>query len=432
MMCVDSRAAGHARARVRGRAVVLLTVAALLGGCHDSDTSFIAGDLVDEDTPADLKRAVVALMPSLQRLSGLDQVETLRLRRQSRADARGYVEQRLAQDLPPDLLDAVRRTYVALGMVPDTLDLHALLLDLYTEQVLGYYDPRTKTMYVVEGADTESLRPVLAHELVHALQDQHAPLDSLVSRERGNDRQTAAHAALEGHAMMVMFAVLAEQASGRRVDPTALPSPAAELGPAVAAQNEQFPVFRRAPLVIRETMLFPYLRGADFVHQLWLARAPQDRYPAPLDSLLPQSTEQIMEPARFLAARDAPVELVLQPSGEGTVLHSDNLGQLETMIFLETHLGAAARTAAAGWGGDRYVLVTDAAGRDVLFWASVWDSASDADRFAAAAERAAARRSERRVEIQRVEVDGRPGVVVVDAPAGGETLLQPHVSVLRN
>src|SRR5690606_21291501 len=135
--------------------------------------------------------------------------------------------------------------------------------------VLGYYDPGERTLFVVSGAAVSDLQPVIAHELVHALQDQHTNLDSLIAGERGNDRQTAAHAAMEGHAMLVMFTVLAEQASGRTVDPASLPNPAIELGPAMEAQNSEFPVFRNAPAVIRETLLFPYLRGVDFVHTLW-------------------------------------------------------------------------------------------------------------------------------------------------------------------
>src|SRR5690606_21489386 len=105
-----------------------------------------------------------------------------------------YVEAQLTDEMPPEELEGVHATYALLGLIPDTLDLRALLLDLYTEQIVGYYDPETKTLYAVEGVQREALRPVLAHELVHALQDQHANLDSLISRERGNDRQVAAQA----------------------------------------------------------------------------------------------------------------------------------------------------------------------------------------------------------------------------------------------
>jgi uncharacterized protein YbdZ (MbtH family) len=375
--------------------------------------------LADEASPPELVRMVHGMMPRIERLSGLDRIGVLRLRLQSRSAARQYVEQRLDTELPPARLEGIRRTYVALGLLPDTLDLRALLLDLYTEQVLGYYDPRAGTLYVLEGEDLVALRPVLAHELVHALQDQHTNIDSLVAKERGNDRQTAAHAALEGHAMLVMFALLAEEASRRDIDPASLPNPADELGPALAAQNEEFPVFRRAPAVIRETLLFPYVRGADFVHQLWRSMSPSERYPAPIDTLLPQSTAQVMRPLeRFIQQRGDPIEVKLDaPPAGWRVLHEDTFGQLETAIFLDEHLGEAARASAHGWAGDRYMLVADPSGAEVLHWVSAWESEAEANRFAATVRAAAGRRTGRRVTVTREDADGSAVVRITDADA---------------
>ncbi|HEX2167608.1 MAG TPA: hypothetical protein VHG09_10295, partial [Longimicrobiales bacterium] len=376
--------------------------------------------VVDAEAPDDLAEAVEQMMPALERLSGLDRLETLRVRRQSREGARAYVEHRLNEEMSPAERDAVRRTYVALGLLPDTLDLDALLLDLYTEQVIGYYDPSQRTLFVVSGESVNDIQQVVAHELVHALQDQHTDLDSLIAGERGNDRQTAAHAAMEGHAMLVMFALLAEQAARTTVDPAALPNPAAELGPALEAQNSDYPVFRRAPRVIRETLLFPYLAGVDFVHTLWSSLRPLTRYPAPIDSLLPQSTEQVMEPAdHFITRRDEPVRVTVgDPPAGWRSDREDEFGQLETAIFLEQHLGEAARAAADGWGGDRYALLVDRQGSNVLYWRSVWDSPEAADRFAAAVKRAAEVRPDRDVSVDRADIGGKAGVRVIDAPAG--------------
>lgn len=417
--------------RVQRRSTALLRLlcgiaVALPVACADEQPpreGAVSGDpaaIVDAQTPQDLAAVVERLMPSLERISGLDRRETLSVRRQSREGARAYVAARLDEEMPPVEREAIRRTYVALGLLPDTLDLDALLLDLYTEQVLGYYDPGERTLFVVSGADVAELEPVITHELVHALQDQHTDLDSLMAGDRGNDPQTAAHAAMEGHAMLVMFTVLAEQATGRVVDPAALPNPAIELGPAMEAQNSEFPVFRRAPKVVRETLLFPYLRGVDFVHTLWRARRPLRRYPAPLDSLLPQSTEQVLHPEQhFIGRRDAPIDVTLDDIPRGwRVVREDGLGELETAIFLEQHLGADARAAAEGWGGDRYALITDPAGGDVLYWLTVWDSAGAAARFARAVEEAAALRTSRQVSVQEAELDGRAAVRVIDAPAG--------------
>jgi len=413
-----------------------LTLSLLLCACgggapaQQRTTQDVDTMIVDAASPPALARQARELMPQLERLSGLDRRETLRVRVQDRAAAREYVTRRLAEEMPPEVREGVRRTYVALGLLPDTLDFEALLLDLYTEQVLGYYDPTSETMFVVDGADEDALGPVLAHELVHALQDQHTNLDSLIAPARGNDRQVAAHAAMEGHAMLVMLAVLTEQASGRVIDPAELPDPAQELGPAVAAQNDQFPVFRSAPRIIRETLLFPYLGGAGFVHALWRSRAPMDRYPAPIDSLLPQSTEQVMRPRdRFLARRDEPAELTWSAVPDGmTRIREDNLGQLETAVFLAQHLGDGARSRADGWNGDRYLLLQGERG-DVLYWASVWESGAAADAFADGVRRTASRRTGRTVHVERGEIGGQPGVLVVDAAAGVDAAALPRPAV---
>jgi hypothetical protein len=412
------------------RRSVLCALCMLLAACG-RDATTDATRLTDADTPPDLARQVAELLPALERLSGLDRRETLRVRRQDRDAARAYVRARLDEELPPQERESLRRTYVMLGLLPDTLDLEALLLDLYTEQVLGYYDPKSETLFVVAGQDAAALRPTLAHELVHALQDQHVSLDSLISAERGNDRQVAAHAAMEGHAMIVMFAVLAEEQSGDTIDPAALPNPATELAPALERQNSQFPVFQRAPRIIREGVLFPYLSGAGFVHALWRSREPNPRYPAPIDSLLPQSTEQVMRPLeRFVQQRDQPSVLAIDSIANGwSVVRDNELGQFETAIFLREHIGETGRAAADGWDGDRYVLLRDAGGRDVLHWFSVWDSEQAARTFAAAAAMATGFLEERAAAVRLIPGAAAPLVHIVIAHAGisPDTLPRPRL-----
>jgi len=408
------------------RTLLSLLLAAPLAACRPDGAPPVADGIADAESPADLVALMGQLLPRVERLSGLDRLDVLRMRRQGRDEARRYVELRLDSEMPPERMDAVHRTYAALGLVHDTLDLRALLLDLYTEQVLGYYDPRTSTLYVLEGEDAAGLRPLLAHELVHALQDQHTDIDALVAPERGNDRQTAAHAALEGHAMVVMFAVLAEEATRRTIDPVALPDPSLDLAEALAQQNRDFPVFARAPAVIQETLMFPYVHGASFVHQLWSALAPLERYPAPLDTLLPQSTAHVLEPVRFLQQRTPPVELRFDtPAAGWSVVYENTLGRLETGIFLESLAGADARAAADAWAGDRFLLVSADAAGDVLHWVSVWQGAAAAEAFLQAV-RGARPPPGRSLSAVAETVDGLPAVRVTITPA---TLPEPPAAV---
>ncbi len=394
--------------------------------------------------PPELRAMVDSMLPRLEVLSGLAAEHPIRLATTSRQAVRAYVVHRLDEDLPPAQLEGVRATYAALGLIPDTLDLRRLLVNLYTEQVGGYYDPHTKTFYTLEGTPPDQLRTVLAHELVHALQDQHADIDSLIAPARGNDRDEAAQAAIEGQATAVMFAMLAERASGGAADPARLPDLGAQLRPALEMQNAQFPVFRSAPVIIRETMLFPYLGGASFVQTLW-RRAERERggrmgvrpWPAPFDSLLPLSTEQVMHPdSAFFLRRDTATAIVLGPTpaaaaGAWTTVHEDVLGALETGIFLRQHLGPAA--SARGWDGDRFRLLRSPAGGEALVWYSVWDDAGAADAFADAYRRTLAKRPGRTAVVARVTLEGRPGVRVVDVTAGVDatTVPLPPVTALR-
>ncbi len=377
-------------------------------------------DQAAEDT-AHVRAVVDTLLPRLQVLAGLPAVRPIRIGYRTRPEVRAYIVRELDRDLPPAELTGLQGTYVALGLIPDTLQLRRLLVDLYSEQVGGYYDPETKTFYTVEGTPPGMLRTVLAHELVHALQDQHVNVDSLVSRKRGNDPQAAAQAAIEGQATAVMFVVLSEQSSRTPIDPIQLPDLGAQLRPALEAQNSQFPVFRRAPLIIREGLIFPYLQGASFVQALWRTHArnggpPPSGWPAPLDSLLPQSTEQVMHPERCLRVRDQPTRVVLggTPDPRWRTLYENGLGELETTIFLRQHLGSAAN--ARGWDGDRFRLLEAPGGGPALVWYSVWDDPAAADAFAAAYQQTLARRPQRHASVERLSERERPVVRVIDAP----------------
>jgi hypothetical protein len=428
-----TRAADRAAARA---AFLLLAAALLLAGCRG-----------DARRDAELTALVDALLPRLEALAGLEALAPVRVERQPRRELEAYVLRQLDEQLPDTLLRAIHGTYAALGLVPDTLDLRALLVELYTEQVMGYYDPKTQTLYLVEGLPAAALEPVLAHELVHALQDQHADLEALIAPERGNDRRAAAQAAAEGHATVVMLALTAQEATTGAVDIGALPDLGAQLRGTLEAQHERFPVFRRAPRVVRETLLFPYLGGASFVQALWRAAAAGELepapYPAPFGPLLPQSTQQVLHPeAHFLRQRTHPVEITLADAADPAVageadgwrvLFDDVLGELELGIFLSEHLGAAGRALATGWRGDRIRLLESGQGGRALVWFTVWADAAAADRFADAYPGTLVPRRGRGARVERVELHGLPAVVVVDAAAGvaPATVPLPAVAAVR-
>lgn len=368
---------------------------------------------------AELRAMADELLPRLEVLTGLEARGPIELSWQSRDSMQSFIERQLTEELEPAEIEGTQAAYAAFGLIPDTLDLRRLLLELYGEQIIGYYDPVTKELRVVEGAPRDQLATVLAHELVHALQDQHVDLDSLVSRRGQNDRQMAAQSAFEGQATLVMFALLVEDQLGRSLRPGEMPDMRAQLGAALEAQNSQFPVFRDAPQIIRETMLFAYLGGAAFMQALWrdADRRGESAFPAPIGPLLPSSTRQVIDPeGSFLAERHDPVVLRLSaPPADWRLVYENDLGQLEIGILLKEHLGPGAEVAAERTAGDRYQLLAAPGGGKALVWFTVWEDAAAADRFAASYRRILERRSDRAGRVERIEVGGRPAVLVVDA-----------------
>lgn len=402
------------------RQAVLVGALALAGaGCADGQEPANAAGLNDTT----LVRVMAEIQPAVERSSGIRASAPLRVALTDEARLRAYIGEQLERQLPPEEAEAVTALYARLGLVPDTLDLRALLGALLEEQVVGYYDPERDTLFVHARVPLDQLEPVLAHELVHALQDQHVALDSVRSvLEDRNDAMAAYQAAVEGHATYAMMEWQAAMMTGGEADLTAMPDLGELLaGMDLAALGDIGPaeILRSAPAIIREALVFPYIGGLAFVQRAWKARP--DR-PLPFGERLPRSTEQVLHVERWLEG-DAPTPLRFSsdsPAGWRIVYEKD-MGELETRIFLARHLGDEERAASAaeGWDGDAYRLFRSPEG-EALVWVSVWDSEADAQEFAAAARDAYEARyadGARQPLIERASVAGRPAVRILDLPA---------------
>jgi hypothetical protein len=292
-------------------------------------------------------------------------------------------------------------------LLPDTLELRRLLLDLYTEQVAGYYDPDSATLFGVAGADPTQLRLVLAHEMVHALQGQYLRLDSLLHEPANNDRLTAAQAILEGQATLASIDVLA---SGQNVSSN--PEFWDLYRQQVREQQSSMPVFAKAPLIVREALIFPYLAGAEFMH--WWKEHEGDS--VPYGARMPVSTEQILFTDRY-ARGDVPVVLAFPP--DTGIVYEDVLGEGEIRVLLSQLAGSSEvrNRGPIGWGGDRYRVYRTPRG-PALVWYLVWDDSRSADRFIwgyGGKLRATARKDYRTV-LENIELEGKPATFYVLAP----------------
>lgn len=354
----------------------------------------------------DLASLVDSLKPSVERAAGIPFRAPLKAAMRTREQLRAYLLERIDEDFSPERLRGTEITYRLLGLLPDSLRLEDFLVELLTEQVAGFYDPRTSTLYGMEGMDRSALSLILAHEMVHALQHQYLPLDSILRPQDDDDRQLAAHSILEGQATLASIKALLP--AGATVPPEIWTQTRDQL----ASAQQSSPRFAAAPLVIREQLLFPYLEGADFM-MWWEQSAYRDTMP--YGPRMPLSTEQVLQPHRY--ANDPP--LSLRFDSPDTALFENNMGDLGVRI-LTANLNGSSEIASAlniGWGGDRF-RVYDVAPAGALLWVILWDNAESASRFeqTSRAGLAARVRPGYRTELENISVDGKPASRIVIGP----------------
>jgi len=283
------------------------------------------------------------------------------------------------------------------GLIPPGMDYQAMLVDLLTEQIAGYYDPDTKKLTISRSAgdDPAWAEMVLAHELDHGLQDQTFDLhrfEDLPSSE--GDASAARRALVEGDGIALMIEVMVGR-SRAKVD-WANPEIATAISKGMSAPGTGGDDLDKAPLAIREAMLFPYRAGFGFIaalrrHQPWSAVDAAFARP-------PRSTEQILHPERYLADDPpVPIEAEAPAALPGfAVTQSTVWGELGFDLWLRSHgvdeRGAA--EAAEGWGGDRVIVLArpgeQRPARAVGIARTEWDSEVDAIEAAEAAGKALA------------------------------------------
>lgn len=401
--------------RVTGVALWTAVLTAIACGAPDSDEPFAA--------------AVAANIPKIEKATGLRFKTPPRVESQPRDSVRAFLERRFNEDLPASELSGMERAYKAFGMLPASMDLRSFMLDLLTEQVAGYYDPKAKTLYVVEGGDEAVTNITIAHELVHALQDQHFNLDSLQRARHDNDRLTAGQAVVEGQATLEQIGSMI----GSDNTITGTPGGWDRVRQMIRDMQGSMPIFASAPTILQETLIFPYLTGAEFMRKFKQEAKGESPF-----TRMPVSTEQMLHTERYFATRDDPTTVTLPAPLASTVVYQNNLGEFETRILLYEYLkdqGSAVR-GAAGWDGDRYALIQTPRG-DAIAWVTVWDTSIDAAEFFDLLDASMIKRhggritpgagtgttrtygaSGRSILLSISDINGRPVILYADAPAG--------------
>ena len=271
------------------------------------------------------------------------------------------------------------------GLLNSNFDLHTFYINLYSEQIAGYYDPKTKTMYVV--SDTSFNGPAkdtYAHEYTHVLQDQNY---DLLNGLKDNPEYCKTHteycagvdALIEGDAVNTETAWLMQYATAQdKQDITNFYS------------TYKSPVYDSAPAFMKEDFVFPYVQGAAFVQHL-LSIGNE----AEVDKAFknpPVDTEQIIHPELYPS--DTPIDIPLPDFsttlGSGWTEETRNvMGEWYIYLIFADGLDTryqltktTAQTAAAGWGGDTYLLYYNATSNQSAFiMRSQWDTMQDADQY---------------------------------------------------
>jgi hypothetical protein len=331
--------------------------------------------------------ATEAVLGETSRIRKLAILRPVKSGAQSRAEIERMIIKNMDEDTTPEEMRASEIALKKLGLVPADFAFRPFIIRLLTEQVAGYYDPKAQQFYLADWIDLNGQETVMAHELTHALQDQHFNLRRFEKWPKGDsDAELAVHALIEGDATLTMIRYMWSDITRALAFAKSMESS--------KSSSEQID---NAPRSLRETLLFPYEQGTEWCTALY-GRGGWARISQAFTEL-PQSTEQILHTEKYFQ-HEAPVKIEIadvhsQLGSNWKRVDNDVNGEWGYYLILDEFLKSSAESkrAAAGWGGDRYAVYEGPQPGDVFIaQLSAWDSESDAVEFFDAY----ARRTERR------------------------------------
>jgi len=328
---------------------------------------------------SDRDRKIVAeIQREVERLRGLRAKRPVEMSSLAADELEKLIEHEINEQLTEEQFRGWELLLKHFGLIPPQMKLRPFIKALYVEQMAGVYDDETKKLYVSDRFDlsTAMAKTILAHEICHALQDQHFSLTSSPLHLKTNDdRAAAVLCVIEGDATILMSEYIKENASWRML---------LELPGLMMLDQKQLAA---APRFLTESLTFPYFQGMMFVMKFFTEGGWRLRNRLLRD--FPRSSEQVLHPERYTAeSKDEPTEIVLDAVSSSTLVPRENrynnvAGEFGIRCVLREHLSREeAEMAAAGWDGDRAVFGGQLDGEYALVWLSVWDSEDDAREFA--------------------------------------------------
>jgi hypothetical protein len=302
---------------------------------------------------SDFAAAADEVLVQMGEITGLKLRTPLKKSLRSREQIRAYVIQEMNEDKNPAERYAGQRSAEAFGLLPKGFNLDSFMIDLLTEQIAGLYDPKAHEFYVADWIPIADQKMVMAHELTHALEDQHFQIEAWVKAARPNDdAELAREAVLEGSAMAAMVDYLL-QGTGRSLQDLPDIDPSMLIG-----DMESTPMLKKAPAFLKDALIFPYLDGLNFSAAVfkpagWSALPGVFTKP-------PVSTQQILHPDLYRSGKvSSPVAVPSMDKALGpdwAKLEDNVMGEFGWKEVLKEFLGEARATdRSAAWDGDRYV-----------------------------------------------------------------------------
>lgn len=359
----------------------------------------------------DQARQLFALVDELIKFSsdetGLPIKSTVKRQLTTRAVVESYLKEKFDEDQGAKRLQKGEIVLKKFGLLDRDFVLKPFLLALLNEQIEAYYDSKTKTVNMLDWVSIDEQKPVLAHELTHALQDQHSDLEKWndqtpdeVSVDSQGDTDhlakdeldTARDAVAEGQATAVMMDYILKPTGKSLVkDPEVMDSVKQQM-----AASDSSPILSRAPLLLTESLLFPYREGLSFEQDVWMDQGQAAAFAGALDRP-PTSSWEIINPREYEHRHTPAVPLMpdIHPLVDKTYKPYDigQVGQLDLHILAELFGGdAAAGDLTPAWDGGIYWAGQRLSAKTqeeqastkslALFYLSVWKNAASAQAFA--------------------------------------------------
>jgi hypothetical protein len=315
----------------------------------------------------------------------------------NREELKAFLMKELDEELPEEKAKAIESTLRAFGTVPKDFNFRSFMVALLTEQISGFYDTKTKQLYLIqqkkepgfwdkllgtEGKDDPEEMMVISHEITHAIQDQHFDLENLDNiTETNDDRKLAMQTLVEGDATLSMldFQIRPNHFLPENTFALRLTFSMQGMLSGLTGGKE----LNAAPMIIRETLFFPYIEGLFFC----IALRKEDHWTKINQAFknLPASTEHILHPEKYIQGNDFPYDFDLPnlsaDLGENWKEVYNNIwGEFSLHLLFREFKIENNKSMSEGWGGDRYSVLQNSDNLATI-WLTVWDSPLDAQEF---------------------------------------------------